>query len=75
MYNYGRIRRAGTSFPIDNTILEYKGGDKLYMGTIGAIWVIELLIVVALTGLVIYALILAIIALRIYINKNQNYKQ
>lgn len=45
------------------------------MGTIGLISTIYLLIVLGLVGLVIYALILSIIALRIYINKNQNYKQ
>ncbi|SHO51093.1 hypothetical protein [Anaerocolumna xylanovorans] len=39
------------------------------------IWIIQLIIIAVLVGLVIYALVLAIVALKIYINKNRNYKQ
>lgn len=42
------------------------------MSGVMGVWLIQLIIIVILTGLVIYALVLAIIALRIYINKNRN---
>ena len=47
------------------------GGDSM-MSAIGGLWIFIILLELGFIVLVVYALILAIIALKIYISKNQN---